>query len=82
MRLYYNLRFHYNLCRNKPPSAEWEQTIEPKVISLSTVDMKEEEITVLLKGMKFTPTPAKQDLNGLETDMHEFCRKVRLLDHF
>ena len=34
--------------------------------------------SVLLKGLKFTPTPEKRNCNQTENDVNDFCRKLRL----
>jgi hypothetical protein len=39
------------------------------------------EIELLSHGLKFTPTPA-QNLPELEKDVKDFCRKLRLREHF
>ena len=39
------------------------------------------QISLLKKGLKFTPTP-QQNLPELQSDMKEFCRRLRLKEHF
>jgi hypothetical protein len=53
----------------------------PKVITLSSKKFLKYEIKVLEKGMKFTPTPERND-KELELDGKMFCRKLRLNEFF
>lgn len=43
--------------------------------------MDADELKVLQKGLKFTPTP-KNNASELNTDVQEFCRKIRLKEYF
>ena len=52
-------------------------TKHPKVINLSTKSFLKHEIEILEKGMKFTPTPSKNN-QEMELDTKMFCRKLRL----
>ena len=56
-------------------------SIQPKVINLSKVALNKDEINLLKKGPKFTPTP-KQNSESLKEDVHSFCRKLRLREFF
>jgi hypothetical protein len=47
----------------------------PKRIHLSKRDMSIKDITVLERGLKFTPTP-KADSVDLKKDTEESCRKL------
>lgn len=58
-----------------------QKTIEPKIINISTRELSNEEIKLLKRGLKFTPTP-KSNTTELKTDIKEFGRKLRLLEHF
>ena len=51
------------------------------MIKLSSRELTPDEMTLLKKGLKFTPTP-KQNKKELEVDIQEFQRKLRLLEHF
>lgn len=48
---------------------------------MSHRDISENEIKLLEKGLKFTPTP-KRDNEDLIKDTEEFCRKLRLREYF
>ena len=50
---------------------------EPKVINLSTRTFTENEIKVLERGLKFTPTPRSKNIEGMINDMDAFCRRLR-----
>ena len=54
---------------------------QPKIINLSKVELNKNEINLLKKGPKFTPTP-KQNNENLKKDVHSFCRKLRLSEYF
>ena len=55
--------------------------VEPKIINLSKKELTHSQISVLLYGPKFTPTPRK-DISELENDIQKFCRKLRLMEFF
>ena len=61
---------------NKP-----EKSIDPKVINLSNRSMTESEIKLLSKGLKFTPTPNKNQ-QQLKSDIKCYTRKLRLTEYF
>lgn len=48
---------------------------------MSSYTLSDGELLLLKKGLKFTPTP-KSDLRSLEKDVKEFCRRLRLKEHF
>ena len=48
---------------------------------MSSRELSNDEIKLLERGLKFTPTP-KQNTSELKTDIHEFNRKIRLLEYF
>ena len=54
---------------------------EPRVINLSSRKLTETEISLLSKGMKFTPTP-KANITELESDIQHYTRKLRLAEFF
>ena len=37
---------------------------------------------ILLRGLKFTPTPDNRNVQEIRTDILEFNRKIRLKEHF
>ena len=51
------------------------------MINISNRELTPDEITLLKRGLKFTPTP-KHNKRELEVDLQEFQRKLRLLEHF
>jgi hypothetical protein len=55
--------------------------VDPKVINISKRTFSKDEIEILEKGFKFTPTPNPDNLT-LEKDIDEFCRKLRLREFF
>ncbi|XP_028402123.1 uncharacterized protein LOC114525116 [Dendronephthya gigantea] len=48
---------------------------------MSSRELSNEEINLLERGLKFTPTP-KQNRSELKTDIQEFTRRMRLLEFF
>ena len=54
---------------------------EPKIINLSKKDFTINEIKILERGLKFTPTP-ECDKTNLINDTEEFCRKLRMCEFF
>ena len=40
------------------------------------------EIKLLEKGLKFTPTPLKPNIQELNEDITEFTRKIQLVEYF
>ena len=60
---------------------ETYKTNQPLVINMSSMQLTEPQISILKKGLKFTPTP-KHNQTELETDMKAFCRKIRLKEYF
>ncbi|KAK6165389.1 hypothetical protein SNE40_022325 [Patella caerulea] len=54
---------------------------DPTVVNLSSVTLNNKEISLLHKGLKFTPTP-QSDTCTLKSELSQFCRKLRLQHHF
>ena len=53
----------------------------PKVINLSSFDLSDPQKSILLKGLKFTPTPSF-DAKTAKQDVDQFARKLRLKEYF
>ena len=53
-----------------------------KIYNLSDRKLNNTEITVLLMGLKFTPTHVKGNFSETEKDVNDFCRKLRLKEYF
>lgn len=53
-----------------------------KIYNLSNRKLNETEISVLLLGLKFTPTPDSNSSDDLENDVNTFFRKLRLREFF
>ena len=51
-------------------------------MNFSSVFLPQQETSVLLLGLSFTPTPLVPDIHELERDVAEFTRKLRLSYHF
>ena len=56
-------------------------TTKPKIINMSSRELSSNEIKLLKKGLKFTPIPRRNETE-LKTDIQEFGRELRLLEHF
>lgn len=48
---------------------------------MSSETLTEDQITLLKKGLKFTPTP-RNNMSELECDIKTFCRRLRLKENF
>ena len=53
-----------------------------KIFNLSSRKLSKSEISVLLRGLKFTPTPDKSNNEQLSNDIAEFHRKLKLKEYF
>lgn len=53
-----------------------------KIINLSRKQLTDTEQKILEKGLKFTPTPEKENSQELKEDLFEFERKLRLAEYF
>ena len=51
------------------------------MINLSSKVLTNDQIDILKKGLKFTPTPKTND-EDLERDIKDFNRRLRLAEHF
>ena len=55
---------------------------EIKIVNLSSRKFSETETKLLERGLKFTPTPTKPNIQELIEDRMEFTRTVRLIEYF
>ena len=55
--------------------------IHPKVINLSSTCHTDTQVSVLSKGLKFTPTPRRNTIE-MEKYIHNFTRKLKLSEYF
>ena len=53
-----------------------------KIMNLSAKQLNDLEISLLDKGLKFTPTPPTGNAEKLTEDLKEFNRKLRLIEYF
>jgi len=53
-----------------------------KIFNLSSRKLTNDEIKILLRGLKFAPTPLKSNEHELQADINDFHRKLRLKDFF
>jgi len=52
------------------------------VVNLSQRVLTQAEVSLLLKGLKFCPTPERIDIYSLRKDIKEYVRRVRLREYF
>ena len=52
------------------------------MLNLSHKQLNDSEITLLNKGLKFTPTPPAGNAEKLTEDLKEFNGKLRLIEYF
>ena len=55
--------------------------IKPKIFNLSSKALSRQHLSVLLRGLKFTPTPQQNKIE-IKHDVQQFTRKLRLLEYF
>ena len=48
---------------------------------MSSIQLSQDQINILGKGLKFTPTP-KRNVHELKKDTENFTRKLRLIEFF
>ena len=60
---------------------EEEDTIQPKIFNLSKKTLSRYQINILSRGLKFTPTPKRDNIH-LKSDIQSYTRKLRLLEFF
>eukprot|EP00106_Octopus_bimaculoides_P002063 XP_014769505.1 PREDICTED: uncharacterized protein LOC106868650 [Octopus bimaculoides] len=53
---------------------------KPTIINLSKKTLSTTKIHILAKGLKFTPTPRRSNINEIKDSIAEFCRKLRLTE--
>ena len=53
-----------------------------QIVNLSSRKLNGNEIKLLEKGLKFTPTPLKPNIQELNEDITEFTRNIRLVEYF
>ena len=53
-----------------------------QIVNLSSRKLSDNEIKLLEKGLKFTPTPLKPNIQELNEEITEFTRKIRLVEYF
>ena len=54
---------------------------DPKIFNLSSRDLSVNEVKLLMKGLKFTPTPKPNEIE-VKSDIKSFTRKLRLAEFF
>jgi len=61
---------------------EVTKTTDIQIINISNHILSQEEINILQKGLKFCPTPEKQNTDELRGDVIDFTKKLRLAEMF
>ena len=54
----------------------------PRIVNISSYELNTSEISILMKGRKFCPTPSYKDLLSLSVNMGEFSRKLLLKEMY
>ena len=52
------------------------------VINLSSVQLTQDEVNLLSRGLKFCPTPTNINRPELKADISDFIRRLRLHEYF
>ena len=73
--------------KNQRPWAQTPATIDANntdinIINLSNRKLTEPEVSLLTKGLKFTPVPKSGNKQELTEDLNAFNRKLRLAEYF
>ena len=63
------------------PATKTVTNVIPTIYNLSDIILSTEQIDLLQKGVKFTPTP-KINTNEVKIDLNDFCRKLHLADFY
>ena len=58
-----------------------QEIVQPKIFNLSKRKLSSYQVNILLRGLKFTPTP-KRNIIQLKSDIHNYTRKLRLTEFF
>ena len=58
-----------------------QEIVQPKIFNLSKKSLSRYQVNILLRGLKFTPTP-KRSIIQLKSDIHDYTRKLRLTEFF
>ena len=58
-----------------------QEIVQPKTFNLSKKTLPRYQVNILLRGLKFTPTP-KRNIVQLQSDIHNYTRKLRLTEFF
>ena len=56
--------------------------VSGSVVNLSRRELSEEDVSLLSKGLKFSPTPTHIDNAKLKEDLEAYKRRMRLRWHF
>ena len=56
--------------------------VSKNVVNISSKDLSESEISLLSKGLTFSPTPRDINISEIKDDLEVFGRKLRLKWHF
>ena len=56
--------------------------VSDNVVNISSKDLSESEISLLSKGLTFSPTPRDINISEIKQDLETFGRKLRLKWHF
>lgn len=59
-----------------------KEIVQPKVINCSSYKLTPSQISLLKRGLKFTPVPKSSNLNELSADLKSFSRKMRLNEFY
>ena len=57
------------------------QIKQPKVFNLSKLTLSRYQVSILLRGLNFTPTPLRNNVQ-LKSDIQYFTHKLRLIECF
>ena len=57
------------------------EIVKPKIFNLSSKTLSRYQTTILLRGLKFTPTPKRNNIE-LKSNIQNYTRRLRLAEFF
>ena len=58
-----------------------QEIVQPKIFNLSKRTLSRYQVNILIRGLKFTPTP-ERNIIQLKSDIRNYTRKLRLTEFF
>ena len=72
---------NYKQIEEENEAKSQQDIVQPKIFNLSKKTLSRYQVNILLRGLKFTPTP-KRNIIQLKSDIHNYTRKLHLTEFF